>query len=151
MPATSRRRVVKETAEDRRHLGLDIGNDNELLVQLALATFAVPLETVGFVRTAHPLHHQADGVSRPARRMRRVSWQQQHLALADGHIDQLAVLYRSQRDVALELVEELIARIDVKIAAIIGAADDHDDEFAVAEQQFVADRRLELRPVRVDP
>ncbi len=37
------------------------------------------------------------------------------------------------------------------ILARVGAADGHDDEFAVFEQQLVADRRFEQFPVLVDP
>ena len=54
-----------------------------------------------------------------------------------------SVLHRLKHHVALHLVEELFARIVMKILARIRSADRHDDEFAVLKQQLVADRRLE--------
>ena len=143
--------IVEKAPENRRQLRFDIGNGRELLVQQLLAAFAIPLKAVLLRRPTHPFDHQAHGVSRAARRMRRVSWQHQHVACADRDVDDFTVLQRAQYDVALELVEEFIARVDMKIAAIIGAADDHDNEFAVAEQQLVAHWWLEQRAIRGDP
>src|SRR5262249_59133342 len=56
-----------------------------------------------------------------------------------------------EHHVAVHLVEELLARIDVKVLARVRAAYHHDDEVAVAESALVADRRPQLRAVGVDP
>ena len=72
---------------------------------------------------------------------------QQHLPGADRHIHRAPVLHGLEHHVALELVEELLARIDVVVLAGVRAAHDHDDEVAVAEHALVAHRRLEQRAV----
>ena len=48
-----------------------------------------------------------------------------------------------KKNSALGIVMEILARIR--------AADRHDDEFAVLEQELVADRRLEQLSILVDP
>src|SRR5262249_47922007 len=49
-----------------------------------------------------------------------------------------------------DLVEQLLAGVDVVVGALVGAADDHDHEAAVPEH-LVADRRLEQVAVVLDP
>src|SRR5262245_54551481 len=83
--------------------------------------------------------------------MRDVRRKQQDLAFANRHIDVLTVLHSLQQHVAFELIEELFARIDVKVLPRIGTADHHDDELAVAEYLLVADRRLQQVTIFVDP
>ena len=46
---------------------------------------------------------------------------------------------------------QLLSRIDMKVLARIGAADRHDNEFTVLEDELVADGRLEQMTVVVDP
>ena len=83
--------------------------------------------------------------------MRQVGRQQEDLTLVDGDVDALAVLHGGQRDTAFELVEEFLARVDVKILAAVRPADHHDDELAVREHELVAHGRLEQVAVFVDP
>ena len=63
----------------------------------------------------------------------------------------LPVLDGRKRDLAFELVEELLAGVDVEVLAAVGSAHDHDDELAVGEHLLVAHRRLEQVTVLVDP
>jgi hypothetical protein len=49
-----------------------------------------------------------------------------------------------QVHVAFDLVEELLVRVDVKVGALVGAADHHDDEVrSGGKHLLVAHRRLE--------
>src|SRR5262249_10051985 len=52
---------------------------------------------------------------------------------------------------AFQLIEELLARIDVIVLAGVRAADHHDDEVAVAKYALVTDRWAQQRPVGIDP
>ena len=65
---------------------------------------------------ARALDDQAHGVGGAPRRVRHVRRQQEDLAFADRHVHALAVLDGGERDAALELVEEFLARVDVEIA-----------------------------------
>ena len=116
-----------------------------------MAALAVPLEAIALARPARALDHQAHGVGGTARRMRHVGRQQEDLAFADGNVHAPAALHGGQRDAALELVEKLLARIDVEILAAVRTADHHDDELAVREHLLVAHRRLQQVAVLVDP
>src|SRR5256884_423366 len=141
----------EEAVEHRRELLLDVGEREELLVQALTAALAVPLEPIELARTAGPLDHEPDGVSGPLRRVRHFGRNEEHLTLADRHIDRAAVLHGLEHHVALELVEELLPGVDVVVLAGIRAADHHDDEVAVAEDALVAHRRPQLRAVGLDP
>ena len=77
--------------------------------------------------------------------------QEEHLALADGDVARAAVLPDPQHHVAAELVEELVARVVVEVGALVGAADDGDDEVALVPDLGVADRRAQLLAVLLDP
>jgi hypothetical protein len=83
--------------------------------------------------------------------MRHVGRQQEDLAFANLDVHSLAVLDGGQRDAAFELVEELLARVDVEILATVGTAHHHDDELAVGEHQLVAHGWLQQMAVLVDP
>src|SRR5438270_190602 len=141
----------EEAVEHRRELLLDVGEREELLVQALTAALAVPLEPIELARAPGPLDHEPDGVSGPLRRVRHFGRNEEHLTLADRHIDRAAVLHGLEHHVALELVEELLPGVDVVVLAGIRAADHHDDEVAVAEDALVAHRRPQLRAVGLDP
>ena len=112
---------------------------------------AVPLKAVELARAPLALDHEPHRVGAALRRMRHARRQQQDLAFADRHIDAVPVLHGLEQNVALELVEEFLGRIDVIVGARVRAADHHDDEFAVTENALVADRRLQERAVLLDP
>src|SRR6185437_8416318 len=84
-------------------------------------------------------------------RVRHLRWQQQHLPGADRQIHGAALLPGPQHHVAFQLIEELLAGVDVVVLTRIRAADHHDDEVAVAKHTLVADRWAQLRAVRIDP
>src|SRR5215831_6854772 len=141
----------EETLEHRRELLLDIGELEELLVQKLPAALAVPLEAIELTRAPHTFDHQAHGVGRTLRGVRQLRRYEQHLAGADRHVHRTSVLHGPEHHVTFELVEELLAWIDVEVLARVRAAHHHDDEVAVAEYALVADRRPQLRAVGVDP
>ena len=69
--------------------------------------------------------------------------QQEHVAFAQ--VDPLVAVAvpQQQMGVALELVEKLLQRVVVEVAALVRSADDGDDQVAVGEHLAVADRRLQ--------
>ena len=141
----------EESAEDGRELRLDIMDVQPLEIQTMAAALAVPGKSVELRGGAAPLHHDADRARAALRRVRDFGGQQEHLALADGHVDPAFPLDGLQHDVALELIKELRTRVVVEILARVGTAHGHHDELAVLEQQFVAHGRLEECAVLVDP
>ena len=96
------------------------------------------------------LDDEADGAGGALRRMRHAGRQQEQLALFDRHVARLAVVDDLQNDVALDLVEQLAAGVDVVVAALVRPADDHDEEVAVPDG-LVPDRRLQEVAVLRDP
>jgi hypothetical protein len=116
-----------------------------------VAPVAIPGEPIGFVVPTLALDDQAHSVGKPLRRMRHVRREQQDFSCTNGYIHPLSILNRAQEHVALELVEELLARVVVVVLARIGPAYDHDDELARVEDLFVADWRPQVRAMRLDP
>ena len=105
-----------------------------------------------FPGRAGPLDHQADRAGHgPLRRVADVGGQEEDLALADGDVSGAAVLPHPQDHVAAQLVEELVAGVVVEVGALVGPADDGHDEVTVVPDLGVADRRLQLLAVLVDP
>src|SRR5262245_15279779 len=96
------------------------------------------------------LDDQADGVGRPLRRMRNAGGQEEHLPLLDRDVAGLAALADAENDVAFELVEQLLGRVDVEIGPLVGPTDDHDHEVLI-QDHGVAHRRLQQLAVFVDP
>src|SRR4051812_8644374 len=144
--------VAEVALEHRRKLLDDVGEVERLAVELLAATVADPEEGVLLVGQPPPLDHEAHGVGWPLRRVRRAGRQEEDLALADGQVDQLSALQDAQGDVALDLVEELLALVDVVVGAAVRAAHDGDHEVPIAFPDLrVADGRLEQVAVLVDP
>ena len=77
--------------------------------------------------------------------------QQQHVAFANRDVHTPPLLDGSQQHVALELVEEFLARVVVIVVTGVRAANHHDDELALFEHLLVAHGRAQFGPVRVDP
>ena len=107
----------EEALEHRRKFRLDVLELEVLGVELVAAGLAVPEEAVLFAGAALAFHDESDRVGEALRRMRHVRWQQQDVAFADFDVDRLPVLHGLQHHVAFELVEELLARVIVKILA----------------------------------
>ncbi len=131
--------AVVVTLEHRRELRLDVREFEELLVQLRVAALAVPLQAILLARLRRPF-------DRPARRCWPGAAGNAAVARAAGRSRLRGSACRRSRPsctvlqhhVALELVEELLARIDMEIAARIGPADHHHDEVANRKHQLVA-------------
>src|SRR5262249_29882607 len=84
--------------------------------------------------------------------MRSVGCQHENVSFADRFPSPLALdVDVFQHYVAFELVEELIAGINVKVSSRVGAADDHDDELRVFPDHLRADRRFQQRTMLIDP
>src|SRR5438067_403532 len=116
------RGVAPVPREDGRQLLHDVGQVERLAVQLVPAAVADPEEGVQLVGKTPPLEHQAHRVGRPLRRVRDARRQEEDLPFADRNVSRLAVLEDAQGDVSLELVEELLALVDVIVAARVGPA-----------------------------
>ena len=122
------------------------------LVELALAAVAEPGQAVQLVGPPLPLDHQAPRVGRPDRAVRGPGRAEEHLALADRRRLALAVAVEELHgDVAAELVEDLVAGVDVEVVPGVRPPDDHEDELALREDLLVRDRRLEELRIVGDP
>jgi hypothetical protein len=75
----------------------------------------------------------------------------ERVALAHDHVVDPPVLDDPHDDVALELVEELLAVGHVKVVSRVRTLDDHHEEVFAVVQVLVADRRLHLMAVLFDP
>ena len=150
--ARSRLVVVVEGGERLRQV-VDEADQLELAaVHERSALGAVPLEAVGVALRAGSLDDQADRAGhRPLRRVAHVRRQQEHLPLADRDVARRTVVPDAQDHVAAQLVEELVARVVVVVGALVRSADDGDDEVALVPDLGVADRRLQLLAVLLDP
>jgi hypothetical protein len=83
--------------------------------------------------------------------MRDVARDEERLALPHRHVLDLPLLANAHDDVALELEEVLLGVGDVEIVAGVGAADHHHEEVVAVVEVLVADGRLELAAMLVDP
>jgi hypothetical protein len=145
-PVVGTERVVDRWQVSHHVLNLDLD-----AMHLRTAFEAIPLESVERVRPCR-LDHQADrALLRPLRGVRDARRQQEDLALADRHVVDLPGVDHLEHHVALELVEELLHRIDMKVRALVRSADDLHRHVAVLEHFLVADRRLEQVLVLLDP
>ena len=142
-PAGAMREARVEALEYRRKLRLDVRELEKFLVELRVAVLAVPLQTVALARPPPPFDDESDGIGQTLGRVGHQCGKQEDLAFTDGHVHHAAVLYRPQGHVPLDLVEELLAGIDVEVAARIGAAHHHHDQVAIRKQQLVAHGRPE--------
>src|SRR5215218_2342104 len=75
--------------------------------------------------------------------MPHVRRQEKDFTLADRDVIKIAVIADLEHHVAFELIEELLDRIIVVVAALVGAAHHLDGHGSVLEHFFIADRRLE--------
>ncbi len=79
------------------------------------------------------------------------SGKQKDIALFQVHAFKLAAIGDQQRRIAFDLVEELFVGVDMKIGALVGATHHCANEVGVLPDLLVANGRLELVFVRVDP
>src|SRR2546428_8836543 len=150
--ATGSQRLVRVEALDHRlELGGEVGDSHRRLVEDLAAPLAVPAERLCLARLSLALDHQPDR-SRPAHRaMGHEGRKQEHLAFVDRDVTAPAAFDDAEHDVTLELVKELLTRVDVIVVPLVRAADDHDLEVRVLPDHGVADRRREEVAMLVDP
>src|SRR5438105_6315993 len=149
--ASPKRLVGVEALDHGFELDTEVGDPQRRLVEDLAAPVAVPAEGLRLPWLPLTLDHQPDRPRRAHRAVGDERREQQHLALADREVPALAVLDDAEDDVALELVEELLARIDVVVVPLVRAADDHDLEVRVLPDHGVADRRREEVAMLIDP
>src|SRR5579883_3163322 len=149
--AGAQRRVGVEGADHLAQALLDVVAPEIDLVQLVAAGGTEPGDAVELLGPARPLDDEADAPRRPPRRVIDVLRQQEDLALADAHPPLAAVLDHMDEDMAVELVEDLVPRIDVEVVARVRALDDLEDEVRALEHLLVADGAEGGRQMRVDP
>src|SRR5579864_4968465 len=143
--------VRVEGIEQRRQVANDILQLNLDAMKQRLAFCAIPLEAVDHACGALALDDQADASVRPLRRVPNMRWKKKDAAFADRKIARPPVLADAQHHVALDLIEEFLERIVVKIGAPIGPAHDRDDEIRPLPDLRVADGRAQEIAMRVDP
>ncbi len=144
--------VAIEALKDWRELTDDVGQRQELLVQLVAAGFAEPHKGIEFIgQVALALNHQTHTVGWTLRGMGRARREEEDLSLLDMDIARLSIVDNLHDDVALELIEELLTLIIVVVLAVVRSTHDHDDEFRVLIHLGIADRGLEQVAVFIDP
>ena len=78
--------------------------------------------------------------------------QQEDISLSDGLASPLAFAADVfQYHVAFQLVEELIARINMEVSSGVGATDDHDNKLRVFPNHLSPNWRLQQIAVVIDP
>src|SRR5262245_61992296 len=141
-----------ELLNDLAQLHLDVRARERRLVELASAALAEPCEPVELVRPALALDDEPPRVGRPDRAVRRASAAEHHLTLAHPDVALRAVSVDAPNgDVALQLTEDLVARVDVEVVPRVRAADDLVDELAFGKDFLVGDGPAEVTPVLLDP
>lgn len=83
--------------------------------------------------------------------MWRSGWKQEDLTFLDMNVTGLSIIDDLHRDIALNLVEELLTLIVMIVLPVVGSAHNHDDEFRVLVHLCIPHRWLQQMPVLVDP
>src|SRR5581483_10589490 len=125
--AGGKRRIGFQRAGGAVHRIAGIVETHFGLVKIVAALLAGPDEPVYFFFAALPLDHVSPGALGAPRRVRRVLGQKKNIAGLKRCQLALAVLEVVKLELALELVKNLIAGIDMKILAPVGAAGDKRD------------------------
>ena len=79
------------------------------------------------------------------------SWEQKDVALFQVHAFKLAAIGDQQRRIAFDLMKKLFVGVDMKIGPLIGATHHGTNEVRVLPDLLVANGRLELVFVGIDP
>lgn len=116
------------------------------------AVEAVPLE--GIQEAFRPLRFddKADrSRDRSLRRMAYVRRYAEDIAFIQFDVVVFSAIDQLENHVAFELIEEFIDRIVVKVGALIGTADYRNHQIGLRPDLLIADRRLQLVAILVDP
>src|SRR5262249_20126049 len=140
-----------EVVEHRRELLHDVGEVEGFPVELLPALLADPEEGVLLVREPPPLQHQPHGVGWALRGVGDVGREEEELPFPDGDRLSLSIVQDLEGDVSLQLVEELLALVDVEVLPGIGPPHHGDHELPVGPDLLVAYRGPEQMAVFVDP
>ena len=116
----------------------------KLFVELVVAILTKPHKAVHLLGLALYLQYQAHSISATLRRVRCAPRQQEHIALFDGYIYDLAIFLYAHYYITFQLVKEFFTFIVVKILTAVGAAHYHHDEIICSFiYALVAHRRLQ--------
>ena len=129
--------------------GLDHGPRQHFLI----ASLAEPEELLALLGLALALDHETPRAFAAPRRMRHAARTEEHLALADlHHLTALAFGLHVQLDVAVDLEEELLARLAMEIEPRVRPVQHQHEELAVMGEDAVGlVRRLIEMPVLLHP
>lgn len=83
--------------------------------------------------------------------MRCVGRQQKDVAFPNRHVNRLAVIDHLEDYIALDLIKEFLAAINVVIGTAVGSADYHYDKLTIFPDELVAHGRLQQVTVFVNP
>ena len=122
-----------------------------LVVDEAVAMFAIEELMLDFALWTTALNHHAQRPGRSARGMRDVWWNEESVPLTQDMVHDPTVFIGLHDNIALDLVEELFAVGLVKVVAGIGSADHHHEEISSTVEVLVANRWLKVRFVFLGP
>src|SRR5665213_472288 len=129
--------VGVERGDHVAQAALDIVAPEIDLMQLGAARGTEPGDAVELARLTRPLDDEADAAGRSPRRVIHLLRQNENLALFDTDAAFAPVLDHMDEDVAGELIEDLVERIDVEIVARVRPLDDLEDEVGTLEHLLV--------------
>ncbi len=132
-------------------LAFDVDELEEFLMDHRVTLVAVPTQAVAFMGQTLTFDDETDGVRGATRRVGNAGWKQKQFAFSNLEIAFFTILDDRERDIAFKLIKQLLAWVDVVVAATVRAADDHHDGFAVDPHAFVADGWAQEVAVLVDP
>jgi hypothetical protein len=110
----------------------NVGKGQELFIELVAAGFAEPHKRIQLIRKVSlPLDDQSNSVCWTLWGVWRARGQEENLTLLDMNVARLTIIDDLHCDIALDLVEELLALVIVIILAIIRSTHHHNDELRV--------------------
>src|SRR5579863_5039272 len=145
--------VAVELIKQRRKVAHNAFQFHFRAMHQLVAVRAVPFETVENALWTRHLHHHPDAAGHALRRMPHMFGQQENLAFFDGNFKRRLsrFFHHANRNIALQLVEELFRGIVVIIASLVRSPHDRDHHLAVFPHLRITDRRLEFVFVLFDP
>src|SRR5271167_45169 len=153
VPASARFLAAVELLEDRRKVTHNALEPHFRSMHEIVAVWAIPFKGVQRALGARHLDHKSDSVGLTLRRVANMLGKKENLSFLNGDVlwRLAGVLDDAQKNVALELVEELLSRIVMIVAALVRATDNSDHELAVFPHLRVTNGRLQFVPVFVYP